>query len=52
MSFEQLMQFLPSDGLKVVLVLFLSFLIGLIREERKANDPAVRTFLRILEAPL
>jgi uncharacterized membrane protein (DUF4010 family) len=47
MSFEQLAQFMPV--IKIVLVLFLSFLIGLEREERKANDThysfgGVRTF--------
>jgi uncharacterized membrane protein (DUF4010 family) len=36
MPFEQFAQFLP--GIKIVLVLFLSFLIGLEREERKASD--------------
>ena len=43
------MQFLPAEGFKIVLVLFLSFLIGLIREERKTSDThysfgGVRTF--------
>jgi uncharacterized membrane protein (DUF4010 family) len=38
MSFEQFTQFLPNEGIKIVLVLFLAFLIGLEREERKAND--------------
>jgi uncharacterized membrane protein (DUF4010 family) len=47
MPFEQFAQFLP--GIKIILVLFLSFLIGLEREERKANDThysfgGVRTF--------
>jgi hypothetical protein len=38
MQFEQLFQLLPPDGIKIVLVLFLAFLIGLEREERKANE--------------
>jgi uncharacterized membrane protein (DUF4010 family) len=47
MPFEQFVQFMP--GIKIVLVLFLSFLIGLEREERKANEShysfgGVRTF--------
>lgn len=49
MPFEQFTQFLPADGVKIVLALFLGFLIGLEREERKANDThyafgGVRTF--------
>jgi uncharacterized membrane protein (DUF4010 family) len=49
MLFEQFVQFLPTEGIKIVLVLFLSFLIGLEREERKASDAhysfgGVRTF--------
>jgi uncharacterized membrane protein (DUF4010 family) len=36
MPFEQFVQFLPADGIKIVLVLFLAFLIGLEREEHKA----------------
>lgn len=43
-----LFQLLPSDALKIVLVLFLSFLLGLEREEHKANGiysfGGVRTF--------
>jgi uncharacterized membrane protein (DUF4010 family) len=47
MPFEHFVQFLP--GIKIVLVLFLSFLMGLQREERKASDThysfgGVRTF--------
>jgi uncharacterized membrane protein (DUF4010 family) len=47
MPFEQFVQFLP--GIKIVLVLFLSFLVGLEREEHKANEShyafgGVRTF--------
>jgi uncharacterized membrane protein (DUF4010 family) len=47
MLFEQFVQSFP--GIKIVLVLFLSFLIGLEREERKASDThysfgGVRTF--------
>jgi uncharacterized membrane protein (DUF4010 family) len=49
MLFDQFAQLLPSEGIKIVLVLFLGFLIGLEREERKANDThysfgGVRTF--------
>jgi uncharacterized membrane protein (DUF4010 family) len=44
----QLFQLLPSEALKIVLVLFLSFLVGLEREEHKANGTysfgGVRTF--------
>jgi len=36
--FQQFVPFLPSEGIKIVLVLFLSFLIGLEREEHKASD--------------
>lgn len=32
-----LYQHLPADGVKIVLVLFLSFLIGLEREDHKAQ---------------
>jgi uncharacterized membrane protein (DUF4010 family) len=35
MQFEQFVQFLPAEGIKIVLVLFLSFLVGLEREEHK-----------------
>jgi uncharacterized membrane protein (DUF4010 family) len=38
MSFDQFTQFLPNEGIKIVLVLFLAFLIGLEREEHKASD--------------
>jgi len=49
MALDQFIQFLPTEGIKIVLVLFLAFLIGLEREERKANDThysfgGVRTF--------
>jgi uncharacterized membrane protein (DUF4010 family) len=49
MIFDEFFQFLPTEGIKIVLVLFLAFLIGLEREERKANDThyafgGVRTF--------
>jgi len=37
MPFEQLVQFLPEEGIKIVLVLFLSFLVGLEREEHKTS---------------
>jgi uncharacterized membrane protein (DUF4010 family) len=38
MQFEQFIQLFPADGIKIVLVLFLAFLIGLEREERKASE--------------
>jgi uncharacterized membrane protein (DUF4010 family) len=49
MLFEQFVQFLPTEGIQIVVVLFLAFLIGLEREERKANDShyffgGIRTF--------
>ena len=49
MKLEQFLQFLPSEGIKIVLVLFLSFLIGLEREESKSDEShysfgGVRTF--------
>jgi uncharacterized membrane protein (DUF4010 family) len=49
MFFEQFSHFLPTEGIKIVLALFLGFLIGLEREERKASDShyafgGVRTF--------
>jgi uncharacterized membrane protein (DUF4010 family) len=49
MFFNQFAQFLPTEGIKIVLVLFLAFLIGLEREEHKASDThyafgGVRTF--------
>jgi uncharacterized membrane protein (DUF4010 family) len=37
MPLDKFVQFLPAEGIKIVLVLFLSFLIGLEREEHKAN---------------
>lgn len=48
-QFEQFMQFLPTEGIKIVLVLFLAFLIGIEREEHKAGANhysfgGVRTF--------
>jgi uncharacterized membrane protein (DUF4010 family) len=48
-QFEQFVQLLPTEGIKIVLVLFLSFLIGLEREEHKASEQhysfgGVRTF--------
>jgi uncharacterized membrane protein (DUF4010 family) len=47
--FNELAQFLPAEGLKIFLVLFLSFLIGIEREEHKAHKAyyafgGVRTF--------
>jgi uncharacterized membrane protein (DUF4010 family) len=49
MQLDQFVQFLPTEGIKIVLVLFLAFLIGLEREERKAGEMhyffgGVRTF--------
>ncbi len=49
MAFEQFVQFLPAEGIKIVVVLFLSFLIGLEREEHKVSGShysfgGVRTF--------
>jgi uncharacterized membrane protein (DUF4010 family) len=49
MLFEQFVQFLPTEGIKIVLVLFLTFLIGLEREEHKVSEShysfgGVRTF--------
>lgn len=45
---SNLIQFLPSDGLKILLVLFLCFLIGLEREEHKTSTSysfgGVRTY--------
>ena len=46
---QQLYQWLPPEGVKIILVLFLSFLIGLEREEHKASSDhygfgGVRTF--------
>ncbi len=48
-QFDQIIQFLPAEGIKLILVLFLAFLIGLEREEHKASDQhysfgGVRTF--------
>jgi uncharacterized membrane protein (DUF4010 family) len=49
MQFGQFTQFIPTEGIKIVLVLFLGFLIGLEREEHKASTTyysfgGVRTF--------
>ena len=46
---QRVLQFLPPEGLKILLVLFLSFLIGLEREEQKLSGQhyafgGVRTF--------
>src|ERR1700674_911708 len=46
---ESLSQWLPAEGIKILVVLFLSFLIGLEREERKVGVEhytfgGVRTF--------
>ena len=46
---EHLSQYLPAEGLKILIVLFLSFLIGLEREEHRAESEhysfgGVRTF--------
>ena len=49
MQIGQFVQFFPAEGVKIILTLFLAFLIGLEREEHKANAPhysfgGVRTF--------
>ncbi len=49
MQIDQFVQFLPTEGIKIVLVLFLAFLIGLEREEHKTGNShyffgGVRTF--------
>ena len=49
MQLDQFVQFFPTEGIKIVLVLFLAFLIGLEREEHKAVNShysfgGVRTF--------
>ena len=38
MQINQFFQSLPAEGIQIVLVLFLAFLIGLQREERKASE--------------
>jgi uncharacterized membrane protein (DUF4010 family) len=38
MQYEQLIQFLPAEGIKIIIVLFLAMLVGLEREEHKASD--------------
>jgi uncharacterized membrane protein (DUF4010 family) len=38
MLFEQFIHLLPTEGIKIVIALFLGFLIGLEREENKASD--------------
>jgi uncharacterized membrane protein (DUF4010 family) len=38
MLFEQFVQLIPTEGIKIVVALFLGFLIGLEREENKASD--------------
>jgi uncharacterized membrane protein (DUF4010 family) len=48
-QFDQFIQLLPTEGIKILIVLFLAFLIGLEREEHKANEPhyhfgGVRTY--------
>ena len=47
-----LIEWLPPQGIKIFLVLFLSFLIGLEREERKANDDAHYVFGGVRTFPL
>jgi uncharacterized membrane protein (DUF4010 family) len=47
----ELYQHLPPDAVKIVLVLFLSFLVGLEREEHK-NTPGVYTFGGVRTFPL
>jgi uncharacterized membrane protein (DUF4010 family) len=49
MPLEQIVRFFPDEGIKIVLVLFLSFLVGLEREEHKSSHThysfgGVRTF--------
>jgi len=49
MLFTEFVQFLPAEGIKIILVLSLTFLIGLEREEHKASEGqysfgGVRTF--------
>jgi uncharacterized membrane protein (DUF4010 family) len=46
---DQLYMFLPAEGIKIALVLFLAFLVGIEREEHKSSQPhysfgGVRTF--------
>ena len=46
---EQFYRFLPGEGIKIALALFLAFLVGIEREEHKTSDPhysfgGVRTF--------
>ena len=38
MLFDQFIQVLPTEAIKIILVLFLAFLIGLEREEHKASE--------------
>jgi uncharacterized membrane protein (DUF4010 family) len=49
---ENLYSWLPQDGVKIVLVLLLSFLIGLEREERKAAAPRTMFFGGVRTFPL
>lgn len=37
-ALDQFIQFLPTEGIKILLVLFLAFLIGLEREEHKTSE--------------
>ncbi len=39
MQIDEFFKSLPAEGVQIILTLFLSFLIGLQREERKANEP-------------
>jgi uncharacterized membrane protein (DUF4010 family) len=41
---NQLTGFVPPEGIKIIVVLFLSFLIGLEREEHRAVEPAGRYY--------
>jgi len=41
---DQLTRFLPPEGVKIIVVLFLSFLIGLEREEHRAVEPPGRYY--------
>lgn len=38
MLLDQFVQFLPPEGIKIILVLFLAFLVGLEREEHKVSE--------------
>jgi uncharacterized membrane protein (DUF4010 family) len=52
MLFDQFVQFLPTEGIKIVLVLFLAFLIGLEREEHKSSGNSYYSFGGVRTFPL